>query len=85
MSFAPASAADRAIDTVSSVSPEYDTANARVSDPTKAGTRICFSTVTGTGTSSLNAAATTSPEIPDPPIPSTTTLRMSPAPGYSLE
>ena len=65
-----------AIDTVSSVSPEYDTAIASVSGPTKAGVRICFSTESGTGSSSLNAAAATSPEIPEPPMPSTTTLRI---------
>ena len=65
-----------AMDSVSSVSPEYETANASVSGPTNAGVRICFSTVTGTGSSSLNAAATTSPEIPEPPMPSTTMLRI---------
>src|ERR1700722_8804945 len=37
--------------------------------------RICFSTLTGTGNSSLNTADTTSPEIPEPPMPSTTMLR----------
>ena len=66
-----------AIDTVSSVSPEYETANASVSGPTKAGVRICFSTVRGTGSSSLNAAATMSPEIPEPPRPMTMMLRTS--------
>ena len=75
-SCAPRSTALDAIDTVSSVSPEYDTAIASVSGPTNAGVRICFSTVIGTGSSSLNAAATTSPEIPEPPMPSTTMLRI---------
>ena len=41
------------------------------------GTRYCFSTVTGTGSSSLNAAAMTSPEMPEPPMPSTTMLLTS--------
>ena len=42
-------------------------------------TRACGSAsarVIGTGSSSLNAAATTSPEMPEPPMPSTTMLRI---------
>ncbi len=39
MSRAPAERAPRAISSVSSVSPEYDTANARVRGPTNAGVR----------------------------------------------
>ena len=75
-SCAPRSTALDAIETVSSVLPEYDTAIASVSGPTNAGVRICFSTVIGTGSSSLNAAATTSPVIPEPPMPSTTMFRI---------
>src|SRR5690348_8783803 len=83
-SFAPLPTALVAMETVSSVSPEYDTANASVRGPTNAGVRICFSTVIGTGTSSLNAADTTSPEIPEPPMPSTTMLRIASAFGSAL-
>ena len=38
-----------AIDSVSSVPPEYDSANTSVRGPTNAGVRYCLSTVTGTG------------------------------------
>ena len=64
-----------AIDSVSSVSPEYDTANTSVPGPTNAGVRYCLSTVTGTGSVVEPAAARTSPAIPEPPMPSTTMLR----------
>jgi len=46
---APCSAALRVMESVSSVPPEYDMANASVSGPTKAGMRICFITLIGTG------------------------------------
>ena len=42
---------------------------------------ICLCTVIGTGTSSLNAAAVTSPEMPEPPMPMTRMLRIDPGRG----
>ena len=72
--WAPASSAPVVIETVSSVPPEYETANTNVCGPTNAGVRYCFSTVTGTGSDPLATDARTSPEIPEPPMPSTTML-----------
>ncbi len=80
---APASSAPRAIDTVSSVLPEYESANASVPGPTNRGVRICLSTETGTGSPPLATVATTSPAIPEPPIPSITMLRTESASGSS--
>src|SRR5689334_802649 len=79
--WAPARCAPAAIDSVSSVSPEYESANTRLCGPTNAGVRYCLSTDTGTGSEPLATAASTSPAIPDPPMPSTTTLRTSSAAG----
>src|SRR5690348_6903118 len=73
--WAPACNAPAVIDSVSSVSPEYDNANTSVCGPTNAGVRYCFSTVTGTGSDPLATDASTSPAIPDPPMPSTTMFR----------
>jgi hypothetical protein len=70
---APASSAPSAIESVSSVLPEYETANTRVRGPTKPGVRYCFSTMLGTGTEPLPTVVTTSPTIPEPPIPQKTT------------
>src|SRR6478672_2555920 len=72
---APAWRAPAAIDRVSSVSPEYDSANTRLCGPTNAGVRYCLSTVTGTGSEPFATAASTSPAMPDPPMPSRTMLR----------
>src|SRR4051812_3687003 len=83
MTGAPASIAPRVIDTVSSVSPEYDSANASVPGPTNAGVRICFSTETGTGSTPLATVATTSPAIPEPPMPSSTMFCTASAVGSS--
>ncbi len=78
----PAGAAPRAIETrllgVAGVRHRRTRACAR---PTYAGVRICFSTLTGTGSSSLSVDATTSPAMPDPPMPSTTMLRIDSAFG----
>src|SRR5688572_6672906 len=59
---------------VSSVPPEYDMAKNSVPGPTKRGARYCFSTVTGTVRSWEPAVASTSPEMPEPPIPQTAML-----------
>ena len=55
--------------------PSTTRANTSVCGPTNAGVRYCLSTVTGTGSAPLATAASTSPAMPDPPMPSTTMLR----------
>src|ERR1041385_3569728 len=76
---APAARAAAVASSVSSVPPEYDTAKNNVPGPTNRGARYCLSTVTGTVGWWEPAVASTSPEMPDPPMPQTATL-VIPAP-----
>ena len=71
---APAASAAAVASSVSSVPPEYDMAKNSVPGPTNRGARYCLSTVTGTVRSWEPAVASTSPEMPEPPIPQTATL-----------
>src|SRR5207248_5662727 len=52
-----------------------ETVNTSESGPTKRGVRICLSAITGTSSSLFAAAARTSPQMPEPPMPHTTMLR----------
>jgi hypothetical protein len=72
--WAPADSAAAVASRVSSVPPEYDMAKNRVPGPTNRGIRYCFRTVTGTVRSCDPAVASTSPEIPEPPMPATAML-----------
>jgi hypothetical protein len=71
---APDSYAAVPASSVSSVSPENDMANTSELAPTKSGSSYPFTTVTGTDMKGAAAATTTSPAIPLPPIPRTTTF-----------
>ena len=70
---APWTAASLVASTVSSVLPEKETANTSVPSPTKAGSSYDLATTTGTGMNGPATAATMSPAMPLPPMPSTTT------------
>ncbi len=82
--WAPAAMAAAVASSVSSVPPEYDTAKNRVCGPTNRGARYCLRTVTGTARSWEPAVASTSPEMPEPPIPQTATL-VIPGPGEAAQ
>jgi hypothetical protein len=81
--WAPASNAEAVASSVSSVPPEYDMAKNSVPGPTKRGTRYCLSTVTGTVRSWEPAVASTSPEMPEPPIPATAPAKPSESMGVT--
>ena len=51
--------------------------------PTNAGVRYCFSTTIGIGSVAVPTVTSTSPTMPEPPIPSTTMLSKSEASGSS--
>src|SRR2546428_5300915 len=69
----PRAAAAEYAASVSSVSPEKDTAMARVFGPQNAGGTYPLHTTIGTDTASENRERRKSPATPDPPMPNTAT------------
>ncbi len=80
-SAAPRSSAVVAPASVSAVEPENERATTSVRGPTKPGSTLSFSVTTGTGLVGPTRAATTSPAMPLPPIPTSRTWSMSSAEG----
>ena len=78
---APRSSASAAPASVSAVRPENDSATTSVREPTKAGSALSFTTITGSGDTGSASATRTSPAMPLPPMPSTTTWSSRSAAG----